>query len=74
MESLSKDTLILLAMELDYADILKFCQTSKKINRYVCKNNDFWRNKLYLTYPLARKIESEDYEKIYRYIEMGKKF
>lgn len=46
MENLSKDVLILLAIEMDYADILNFCKSSKRIDNYVCKNKFFWLNKL----------------------------
>lgn len=57
METLSKDVLVLLAMELNYVDILKFCQSSKRINRYVCENSDFWRNWLYKEYPAAGELK-----------------
>jgi hypothetical protein len=70
MEYLPKDVLVLLAMEMSYPEILKFCQTNKNINRAVCKNNYFWRNKLYKDYP---SLEEKDYLKVYSYIALGKK-
>ncbi len=68
MDTLSKDALVLLAMELDYADIIKFCQTSKKVDRYVCQNNDFWRNRLYKEYPFSRNLDTTNSRKLYREI------
>ena len=55
MEKLPKDVLVMLAIDLDYADILKLCTSSSRINRMVCQNDYFWRSKLYKTYPLAVK-------------------
>ena len=46
MENLPKDVLFLLAIEMNYADILNFCKSSKRIDEYVCKNKFFWLNKL----------------------------
>lgn len=69
MDTLSKDTLILLAMELNYSDIIKFCSTSKKINKYVCQNNDFWRNRLYKEYPFARNLDTKNSKKLFQEIE-----
>ncbi len=69
METLTKDTLILLALELNYMDVLKFCSTSKKINRHVCENNYFWRNKLYKEYPLLEKGGNRDFRKFYKEIQ-----
>jgi hypothetical protein len=75
MENLNKDVLILLALELDYMDIFKFCDTSSKINNIVCKNNNFWRNKLYKDYPnydFQQKHNAENYKKIYQQMVIEK--
>lgn len=42
MENISKDILSLLALELDYPDLLNFCNSSKKIGK-VC--NTYWTEK-----------------------------
>jgi hypothetical protein len=41
MENLGRDVLTLIALEMAYPDILKFCSSSSKINKAVCKNEDF---------------------------------
>jgi hypothetical protein len=46
MEKLPKDLIVYLAMELELPEILLFSMASKKTNERVCKNNDFWRNKI----------------------------
>ena len=68
MDTLSKDVLVLLAMELNYTDIIKFCSTSKNINKYVYQNNDFWRNKLYKEYPFSRNLDTTNSRKLYHEI------
>ena len=70
MDSLPKDALVLLAMELNYADILKFCNSSKKINKYICQNTNFWRNKTYITYPFIKDLNmkynlNKDFKKLF---------
>jgi len=40
MDRLEKDQLFLLATELDFPQLLKFCQTNKKINKLVCQRDD----------------------------------
>jgi len=69
MENLPKDVLVLLAMELSYPEILKFCQTNKKIDRAVCENIYFWINK----YPSSVLIEDRDYKKFKKFIALGRK-
>lgn len=51
MEKLNKDELMLLALQLDNASLNKLCLTSKRMNKLLCDNKDFWRNKLYKEYP-----------------------
>ncbi len=76
MESLPKDVLVLLAFDLDYADILKLCSSTKRINRAICDNEYFWRNKLYKTYPFARKLQEKypitNFRKFYQDVERNK--
>ena len=59
MDKLPKDVVALLAIDLDYVDILKLCRSSSRMNRFLCQNEDFWRNKLYKTYPFARKLQEK---------------
>ena len=71
MENVSKDILFMIAIDMDYPDILKFCSTPKRINKYICANNSFWRNKLYKKYPflLSHIQKRNDLKFLYRDIE-----
>ena len=42
MEKLGKDQLFLLAIELDFPQLLKFCESSKRINDLLCQKDDIW--------------------------------
>ncbi len=42
MESLSKDNLFNIAINLDLNDLLNFCRTSKHINNNLCQQDDIW--------------------------------
>ena len=76
MEKLPKDMIIYLAMEMELPEIISFCNTSKKINERVCKNNIFWRNKIEKERPgLLDYLSDEkqkDYRKIYKRINDSK--
>lgn len=65
---LNPDVLRMLAMELDLPSIIKFCKTNKTVNKSVCQNNMFWRNKLYRDFPdaLTDIPSGAKYEKIYK--------
>ena len=56
METLNKDMLVKIALEFDLPSILRFCSSGKRINEKVCKNTDFWYNKL--------KKDFTDYQKL----------
>lgn len=73
MENLSKDILMLLAMEMDLPSLLNFCESSKKINDKVCKQNIFWKNKLEKERPglvslLSIKLFDNVYDFDYKFI------
>jgi len=66
MEKLEKDQLFLLATELDFPQLLKFCQTNKKINKLVCQRDDIWLYKLNKEFPDYRNYRiTGSYKKIY---------
>ena len=46
IETLPVEILYIIAMELDFPDILKFCSSSKRVNTLVCQEKTFWRKKL----------------------------
>lgn len=68
---LNPDVLRMLALELDLPSIVKFCKTNKTVNRVVCENNTFWRNKLYKDFPdaLVDIPQGANYEKIYKTVK-----
>ena len=68
---LKMDTLVLLAMELNYADVIKFCPTFKKNNKYICQNNNFWRNKLDKDYPYTKNFDKNN-KKLYNFLYLDK--
>jgi len=47
MDKLDKNLIIEIALNLSLSDIVKFCQTSKNIKKWVCDSRDFWNRKLY---------------------------
>ena len=55
MDEASKDVLFTIAMDLDLPSLLRWCQSSSRVNKHVCNNSSVWRNKLIRDYP--------DYEK-----------
>ena len=60
VKELNRDTLPLLAVELDLPDILNFCRTSKKVNQFVCNNPSFWRQKINRDFP-NRIYDNDDF-------------
>ena len=41
-----KDAVQGIALNLEYPDIIKLCQSSKKMQHYVCDDKYFWMNKI----------------------------
>ena len=46
LENLSSDVLRSIAIDMDLETIKNLCLTSKKFNRIICDNRNFWINKL----------------------------
>lgn len=46
-----KDISALLALELNYPNIVNLCLSNKKFNREICGNESFWLNKLKVDFP-----------------------
>jgi len=66
MEKLEKDQLFLLATQMDFPQLLNFCQTNKKINTLVCQRDDIWIYKLIQDFPDHQTSEiTGSYKKIY---------
>ena len=57
LSDLSKDVLVYLALDMDLESIIKLCQTSSKINEKICKNDNFWLNKLINDYNIKKSLK-----------------
>ena len=72
MENLSKDELMLIAIEFDLPDLLRFCSSSKRINDKICGQNDIWIYKLNREFSpeeikeLRQKTHRETYTLLYQ--------
>lgn len=64
MEDLDKNLIKKLALELDLDSIKKLCLASKRFDKYICKDNIFWKNKLDREYPNTI-VENSNFRKIY---------
>ena len=74
MEKLSRDTLILIALEMDLSSILELCKTNKRINEKICQNDMFWLNKIKKERPkflpaLEDKLKFKSYKDLYMKLE-----
>ena len=65
VKDLPKDILVLLALDLDVESVLNLCLSSKKINRKVCENRDFWRSRLKKDFPMINLKSGQDPKQIY---------
>lgn len=70
MEKIPKDVLILIALEFDLREILKFCSTSKYINRTICESQIFWRKKISREYPHLNINNVEKFRNLYNYLKL----
>ena len=62
---MNRDVLFSIALEMDLPDIMRLCETSKKVNEYVCKNRNFWLIKLKKTYPKVPVEKIQDPKGLY---------
>ena len=63
---MDNNLLRLLALDLDMPSLLNLCLSSKRMNREICENNHFWRNKLYKDYPETKgKVFGNNLRKVY---------
>jgi hypothetical protein len=66
MESIDRNVLIQLALDLDLPDLLALCSSSKRTNQILCDNDNFWRLKLSRDYPYTQgKFINADKEEKY---------
>jgi len=67
MERLSLDVIMYMAMNMDVPEILTLCETSKRFNRFICKNQKFWMNRIIMEFPyLDIREYGPDYYTSYR--------
>ena len=69
MNSLRKDELFRIAIELDLPDLLSLCAASKIINGKICERNDIWLYKINKEFPeyqlISQRSPKEQYENLY---------
>ena len=63
---MNRDVLFSIALELDLPDIVNLCRTSMKVNEYVCRNRNFWINKIKKDYPKVPIEKIQDPRSLYR--------
>lgn len=63
---MDKQSLILIAMELDLPSLLNFCKSGKFINDSVCENKYFWINKLNRDYKFVFTNKQRDPREYYK--------
>ena len=56
LKKMNRDILGIIALKLDYKNILNFCLTEKRIYKSIYENNNFWRKKLYKEYQLNKNL------------------
>jgi len=69
MDKVTKDLLVLVALELNAIDLLNFCDSSGEINRKVCSNKDFWLKRFAKDYPLLDISKVKNYKGLYEYLQ-----
>lgn len=59
METLNRDVLFMLGLEMDTRTLIVFCNTYKLFNEKICNDENFWKAKLKKDYPLLIRFKEE---------------
>ena len=78
MDKLGKDILFVLSTKLDFPELLKFCQSNKRINDLVYERDDIWLHKLRKEYPNWKEFKfnlsmKKSYIKLYQLEKLREK-
>jgi len=65
METLPKDILISIALNLDLPQIIQFCKTDKYHNNVICESRNFWNRKLLQDFGIVSKTPKEEYKTLF---------
>jgi len=65
-DRLPNDVIVYLAFDYDLPTIVAFCRSSKRFNKLICQNNNFWLSKIGRDYGLSRTDIPSQYDKRYR--------
>lgn len=57
MEQLPGDVVFSIALMMDLPEILSLCKTSKRFNRIICENRNFWLRRLQRDYNIDIREE-----------------
>ena len=55
MDKLPPDMIYVLALSLDLPELLTYCRISKKFNRLVCANDNYWYDRLQEDYDIEKR-------------------
>ena len=65
------DIIFYIGLMLDLPDIIKYCQSSKKFNKLICKNKHFWIQRLKNDYDIIYKniypLDPRKFYEFYKY-------
>ena len=64
---ISKDILLLMALDLDTPDLLNLCLSSKIFNRKICQNDKFWLQKIRRDFPILINPDEPSNQDIDKY-------
>jgi hypothetical protein len=70
MESVPKDLLFDIALNLNTLDLINFCKVQKRHNQYICNSERFWKTKLLKDYPNYEEIGNKQDSFKYEYIKV----
>ena len=66
VENLPDELIVLQALEFDLPSISKFCQVSRRLNRLICDNELFWRQKFIRDYEFSPVRYTGSWKLLYR--------
>jgi len=74
-DELPRDTIVYLSLIMDIPEILTLCNVHPNFNKYVCRSQNFWMNKILIDFPEYKskiKYYGPNYKQTYRNIAYGR--
>lgn len=66
LDTLPKNVLYGLALDLKPKELYKLCLTNKKLDELICNNDNFWKEKLYKDYPETIGVFNFTYKGLFK--------